>query len=126
MKFLIMIVLSAILVSCNNSDADEKVSLLQGVWLFENGTVNDSAEGAELLKNLIFEFSEDQFSCELLPEMQSAFGKTEKYKLDENKIVVAEKLELVINALTQEAMTVEFELQNQDYSNKYKLNFIKQ
>lgn len=126
MKFLLLIGLTAIFVSCNNSDANEKVALLQGTWLFEDGTINESAEGAELLKNLMFEFSEDQFSCELLPEMHRSFGTTEKYKLDENKIVVAEKLELIINELSQEAMTVEFELKQQDFSNKYKLNFVKQ
>lgn len=113
MKKLLLIIFPFLffLNSCGETVTDNaQKDLLIGSWVFESGTRDGSTEGTELLNNLVFTFTDEQFKCDLLPEMMPSLDKEEAYQLKENRIVVDEKFDLEIKELSAEQLLLDFEL----------------
>jgi hypothetical protein len=83
---------------------------LTGSWIFESGTRDGSTDGTELLNNLVFTFTDNQFKCELLPDMMPSLSKEEPYELKENHIIVNEKFDIEIKELSEGDLSLKFEL----------------
>lgn len=128
MNYLYLIGLTAIvgLSACNTNSHNEQASLLEGVWLFESGRINQDTQGTELLKNLLFEFKQHEFSCELLPEMHNSFKETESYSISEGIINIRDRLSIIIKSISQDHLKVEFSLQSGSDTNTYILLFSRQ
>lgn len=111
-RLLLLIPFLFLLNSCGETVPEDNTSkeLLTGSWIFESGTRDGGTEGTELLNSLVFTFSDNQFQCELLPEMMPNLGKEEPYALKENRIVVAEKFDLEIKDLSEDNLSLKFEL----------------
>ncbi|MBL4649348.1 MAG: hypothetical protein JKY03_06410 [Aureispira sp.] len=113
MKQLLLLFIPFLLLlnSCGETVPDNaSKELLTGSWIFESGTRNGSTEGIELLNNLVFTFTDNQFKCELLPDMMPSLGKEEPYELKENHIVVNEKFDIEIKDLSEGDLSLKFEL----------------
>ncbi|CAA6823404.1 MAG: Unknown protein [uncultured Aureispira sp.] len=114
MKKLLLLFIPFLLLlnACGETVPDNNTSkeLLTGSWVFERGTRDGSVEGTELLNNLVFTFTDQQFKCELLPDMMPSLGKEEPYELKENLIVVNEKLDIEIKELSEGNLSLKFEL----------------
>lgn len=126
MKKLLLIILPFLLLfnSCGETVTDNaQKDLLIGSWVFESGTRNGTTEGTELLNNLVFTFTDQQFKCELLPEMVPSLNKEEAYQLKENNIVVNEKFELEIKQLSKEQLLLDFELTLSGSATAFSLKF---
>ncbi len=109
--------------ACNNNLNNEQAALLEGQWLFEDGQINQQQQGIELLKNLKFEFKDQQISCELLPEMNPAFNATESYILKDGIIEIREKLQMRLKSIDQDSMMLEFTLSLGGEESSYSLLF---
>jgi len=121
---LLLIPLLLLLNSCGETVPDNaSKELLTGSWIFESGTRDGGTEGTELLNNLIFTFTEDQFKCELLPNMMPSLGKEEPYALKENLIVVNEKFNLEIKDISEDQLSLKFELNLGGSPTLFDLNF---
>lgn len=97
--------------SCGEPASDNaSKELLVGSWIFESGTRDGGIEGTELLNSLVFTFTDNQFKCDLLPEMMPSLGKEEPYELKDNRIVVDEKFDLEIKDLSKDNLSLKFEL----------------
>ncbi len=121
---LLLIPLLLLLNSCGETVPDNaSKELLTGSWIFESGTRDGGTEGTELLNNLIFTFTEDQFKCELLPDMMPSLGKEEPYALKENLIVVNEKFNLEIKDISEDQLSLKFELNLGGSPTLFDLNF---
>ena len=97
--------------------------MLTGSWVFERGTRDGGVEGTELLNNLVFTFTDQQFKCELLPDMMPSLGKEEPYELKENLIVVNEKLDIEIKELSEGNLSLKFELMLNENPTVFDLKF---
>jgi hypothetical protein len=128
MKYIYLLGLTVIvgLSACNSNSNNEQASLLEGVWLFESGSINQGTQGTELLKNLLFEFKQHQFTCELLPEMHNSFKETESYSLSEGIINIKDRLSITIKSISQDHLKVAFSLRSGDDNNTYLLLFSRQ
>jgi hypothetical protein len=121
---LLLIPLLLLLNSCGETVPDNaSKELLTGSWIFESGTRDGGTEGTELLNNLIFTFTDDQFKCELLPDMMPSLGKEEPYALKENLIVVNEKFNLEIKDISEDQLSLKFELNLGGSPTLFDLNF---
>jgi hypothetical protein len=110
-RLLLFIPFLLLLNSCGETVPDNtSKELLIGSWIFESGTRDGGTEGTELLNSLTFTFTNDQFECELLPEMMPSLDKEESYELKENRIVVDEQFELEIKDLSPDNLSLKFEL----------------
>lgn len=98
---------------------------LVGNWLFEEGTIDDQKAGIELLKNLIFSFTETEFNSELLDAMVPGFSKTEPYTIEEQTIIVKEQLRLSVKKLSAGKLQVSFDLNLGGSLKNYDLLFVK-
>jgi len=113
MKQLLLLLIPFVLLlsSCDETVPDNTTKeFLTGSWVFESGARDGSVEGTELLNNLVFTFTDNQFKCELLPDMVPSLGKEEPYELKENLIVVNEKLDIEIKELSEGSLSLKFEL----------------
>ncbi|MCH2021907.1 MAG: hypothetical protein MK207_05450 [Saprospiraceae bacterium] len=111
-----------VFVSCNEQKNNNK-KLLIGIWHFEKGTMNGNKEDAELLQNLVFDFSEKTLKCELLPDMQKGFGKEVLYELSENQIIIGKLLYMQLIKVTKEDLFIKFEIKAKEKVNEYNLEF---
>lgn len=111
--------------ACESSNPGIETKELVGNWLFEEGTIDGSEAGVELLNNLVFSFTETEFHSELLDAMVPGFSKTEPYTIEETTIVVKEKLRLLVKELTAGKMRVSFEIQVGETQKTYDLLFVK-
>ena len=107
---LALICLSFFLNACVETQNNDQQELLIGSWIFESGTRNGSTEGTELLKNLVFDFTDKALKCDILPEMVSGFSKEMNYELKENKITVGKRFEMTLKEVTDEKLLLQFEL----------------
>lgn len=107
---LALICLSFFLNACVETQNNNQQELLVGSWIFESGTRNGSTDGTELLKNLVFDFTDKALICDILPEMVPGFSKEMDYELKENKITVGKKFEMNLKEVTDEKLLLQFEL----------------
>lgn len=101
---------SLIIMSCGDSASTAQKELLVGSWVFENGTRDGSVEGTELLQNLVFDFTDSTFRCELLPEMQEGFTKEAAYDLSSGNLSIGGKLNMELKDITQDNLLLKFQL----------------
>ena len=126
MKKLLLLLIPFLLLlnSCGETVPDNaSKELLTGSWIFESGTRDGGIEGTELLNNLVFTFTDNQFKCELLPDMMPSLGKEEPYALKENLIVVDEKFNLEIKDISEDQLSLKFELNLGGSPTLFDLNF---
>ena len=126
MKKLLLLLIPFLLLlnSCGETVPDNaSKELLTGSWIFESGTRDGGTEGTELLNNLVFTFTDNQFKCELLPDMMPSLGKEEPYALKENLIVVDEKFNLEIKDISEDQLSLKFELNLGGSPTLFDLNF---
>ncbi|WMX12806.1 MULTISPECIES: hypothetical protein [unclassified Aureispira] len=127
MKQLLLLILPFMLLfySCGETVPEDSAQkeLLVGSWVFDSGTRDGRTEGTELLNNLVFTFTESEFKCELLPEMMPSLNKEEPYELKDNSIIVDEKFNLQIKDLSQESLSVEFDLTINESPTTFALKF---
>ncbi|BDS10054.1 hypothetical protein [Aureispira anguillae] len=125
MKKLLLISFSLLLfISCEDSPSSPQKDLLVGSWIFESGTKNGSEEGIELLNNLIFTFTTEQFKCELLPDMMPGLKKEEHYELKDNLIVINPNFDLEIKEVNSDHLWIKFEILFDEEPIEFDLKFI--
>jgi hypothetical protein len=126
MKKLLLLLIPFLLLlnSCGETVPDNaSKELLTGSWIFESGTRDGGTEGIELLNNLVFNFTDNQFKCELLPDMMPSLRKEEPYELKENLIVVNEKFNLEIKDISEDNLSLKFELMLDESPTVFDLKF---
>lgn len=126
MKKLLLLFIPFLLLlnSCGETAPDNpSKEILTGSWIFESGTRDGSPDGTELLNNLVFTFTDNQFKCDLLPDMMPSLGKEEPYELKENHIVVNEKFDIEIQGLSEGDLSLKFELILDDSPTTFDLKF---
>lgn len=123
---LLSICLSLIITACGDAASEAQKELLVGSWVFENGTRDGGSEGTELLENLVFDFTDSTFKCELLPDMQEGFGKEAAYQLSNNTLLIGEKLNMELKDITQDNLLLKFQLNLGDAPTEFDLKFKRQ
>ncbi len=120
---LLSICLSLIITACGDAASEAQKELLVGSWVFENGTRDGGSEGTELLENLVFDFTDSTFKCELLPDMQEGFGKEAAYQLSSNNLLIGGKLNMELKDITQDNLLLKFQLNLGDAPTEFDLKF---
>ena len=108
--------------SCTNSTGQKQHDLLQGTWHFETGHINGSStDASELLNKTVLEFTKDSMYCNLfggdtnIPQKQA-------YLFEQNSITTKSDLKLIIDTLTENSLTLSFDLTFGTQVVKYQLN----
>lgn len=122
---LLGLVCSCLLTACVDSQQTAQKELLVGSWIFESGTKNGQLEGTELLRNLVFDFTEKTIKCEILPEM-GLNNQEVDYELKDNVIMVGKQLPMTIKELTADALSLQFEIELGGNPVNFDLNFKRQ
>lgn len=108
--------------SCTDSGPQKQHNLLQGTWHFETGSINgNSKDASELLNRTIFEFTQDSMYCNLFGE-DTNIPQKQSYVLDRNQITTKGNLKLEVQSLTDNALTLSFDLSFGSQVVKYQLN----
>ncbi len=111
--------------ACDSGTAELEKEQLIGNWLFEEGTIDGGETGIELLKNLNFNFTETEFSCQILSMMMPGFSQTEPYTIEEQTIVVNEQLRLLVKELDAGKLRLSFDIEVNGVARNYDLLFSK-
>lgn len=112
-------------VCCENEHKLNYTELIQGEWIFKEGTRNGETKGTEILKSLIFKFDNDQFECDLLPEMYAGLSTSEKFEINDKTILIAGYFELKVLKIDKFLVQLEFKLEQKGNEEIFNLIFDK-
>lgn len=124
-QFLLIFSCFLCLQACDTGAPGIETKQLVGDWLFKKGTIDGGETGIELLNNLVFSFTETEFSSQLLDAMVPGFSKQEPYIIEEKTIVVKEELRMTVQELTNGKLQISFEINVGGAPKVYDLVFMK-
>jgi hypothetical protein len=110
-KFFFLLLLSLLsLQACDSDAAELEKDKLIGNWLFEKGTIDGGQTRVKLLDRLTFNFTETEFSSNLLSAMAPGFTDTEPYVIEGETIIVKETLRIDVKEVTAGTLEVSLDI----------------
>jgi hypothetical protein len=123
-SLLLILSLLLCLQACDTATPALETSQLEGSWLFEKGTI-DGDSAMDLLKGLVFSFTETEFNNELLGDMMPGFSTTEPYVIEEKTVIVNEKFKLLVKEVDDQHLHVSFDVELGGAVKNFDLVFVK-